>query len=81
MPLRQFMGDNLAFHPHELAAMTAAFDEALSKLGLSDRKDGITELVARKTIDLAKGGERDPAKVCAELLKTFKDGGADSGTS
>lgn len=81
MPLRQFIGDNVAFHPHELAAMTTAFEEALIKLGLSDRKDGITELVARKTIDLAKAGERDPARLCAELLKTFKDGGADCGTS
>jgi hypothetical protein len=81
MPLRQFIGDNAVFHPHELAAMTAAFEQALGKLGLSDRKDGMTELVARKTIELAKQGERDAAKLCAALLKTFKDGGAEPGTS
>ena len=41
----------------------------------------MTELVARKTIELAKQGERDAVKLCAALLKTFTDGGADPGTS
>ena len=45
MLLRQFIGNDVVFQPHELAAMTAAFEEALRQLGLNDRKDRVTELV------------------------------------
>jgi hypothetical protein len=78
MSLHQFIGNDVAFRPHELAAIAAAFDEVLRKLGLNDRKDKVTELVARELIDIAKRGERDPTKLCEEVLKTFKvsgDGG------
>jgi hypothetical protein len=47
------------FGPDDLSAMTAAFEGALAKLGLKDRTDPATELVAKRIIALAKQGERD----------------------
>src|SRR5262249_61123641 len=48
------------FEPEEVASLTAAFDAALSNLGLVNRKDPITTTVAKVIIQLAKDGERDP---------------------
>jgi len=81
MPLRQFIGSDVAFQPHEVAAMAAAFEEALRELGLTDRTDKMTEMVAREIIDLAKRGERNPATLRAEVIKKFRDGSGDTRTS
>jgi hypothetical protein len=64
--------------PHELAVMTAAFEEALHKLGLKDRADKAVELVARRIINLAKRGDRDPAKLCEDVLKSLNADAAGS---
>jgi hypothetical protein len=53
--------------------MTTAFDSALDKLGLIDRTDGVTELVAKRIIALAKQGERDPARLCDGALRSLND--------
>jgi hypothetical protein len=55
--------------------MTAAFDEVLRKLGLKDRTDRVTELVARKIIVFAKCGERDPAELCDGVLASSNQRG------
>jgi hypothetical protein len=57
------------FEPQDIAKLTAAFDAALSKLGLVDSKDPITTTVAKLIIQLAKDGERDPNKLCDETLR------------
>lgn len=57
------------FGPEEVANLTAAFDAALSKLGLVGRKDPMTTAVAKLIIQLAKDGERDPEKLCDQALK------------
>jgi len=57
------------FEPEEVASLTAAFDAALSNLGLVDRKDPMTTTVAKLIIQLAKDGERDPKKLCDQALK------------
>jgi hypothetical protein len=49
--------------------MSAAYEETLRVLQLADRQDPITELVARKIIDVAGNGERDPAKICELALR------------
>jgi hypothetical protein len=76
VPLRRFLDSNSAFGPDDLAAMTAAFEAALDKLGLKDRTDPATELVAKRIIAMAKQGERDPVKLCEAVVRSFTDGNA-----
>jgi hypothetical protein len=59
------------FEPDEIAALTAAFQAALSKLGLGlvEHTDPLRTAVAKAIVELAKDGERDPEKLCAAALR------------
>ena len=59
----------MTFEPEAIAIMSAAYEEVLRVLQLADRQDPITELVARKIIEVAGTGERDPAKIREQALK------------
>jgi hypothetical protein len=48
--------------------MTATYEATLRALKLADRQDPITELVAQKIIEIAKTGERDPARLRERAL-------------
>jgi hypothetical protein len=60
-----------AFRPEDIKVMTAAFEDALSSLGLVDRGDPRTEIVARKIIECAQTGERDPVRLRDSALKSL----------
>jgi hypothetical protein len=51
------------FEPEAITAMTTAFEETLRTLGLVDRTGLATEIVAKKIIELAQRGERDPIRL------------------
>lgn len=55
---------NGSFDPETIKVMTTAYESALADLGLIDRNDPITELVANTILTIASTGERDP-----ELIK------------
>jgi hypothetical protein len=48
--------------------MTKAYEDALRVLGLVDRTDPITEIIAKKIIEVAQTGERDPLQICARAI-------------
>ena len=56
------------FDPSAIHAMAAAFEACCRSLRLEDRADPITEIVARKVIDVAGTGERDPQRICGLVL-------------
>jgi hypothetical protein len=45
--------------------LVAAYEQVLLALGISDRNDPMTELVAKKVFELGQMGVRDPAKICS----------------
>jgi hypothetical protein len=59
----------IAFEPEEIAVMSAAYEDALRVLQLADRQDPITELVARKIIQVARSDVRDPTQIREQALK------------
>ena len=59
------LAQNIAFGPEEIRSLSDAYESALQLLGLSDRNDPITELVAKKIIEIAQTGERDPQQLSA----------------
>jgi hypothetical protein len=71
MPLSQLIQGE-AFDPEAIEIISAAYEGACKALGLVDRSDPLTQLVAKKIIALATNGERDPERICAEALKVFR---------
>jgi hypothetical protein len=62
-----------AFDDGTVALLTKAYEDALRELALTDRTDPLTEIVARKIIDYARMGERDPDRLCELALKSLRD--------
>jgi hypothetical protein len=63
---------NPSFDPETTHAMSVAFDEARKILGLSDRLDGATRLVADRIVAAAAAGERDPIRLRDAAVNYFK---------
>ena len=67
---------NSPFGPDEIARLVTAYEETLKALGLKDRNDPITELVARKIFEIGQTGVRDSTQL-AQLA--IRDLGASTG--
>jgi hypothetical protein len=59
VPITPFLKGQ-AFDPELVNAMAAAFSKTCDALGLAERTDPITALVAEKIIELAQRGLRNP---------------------
>jgi hypothetical protein len=62
MPIYRLLRDH-AFGPEEIKVLGDAFEDALRTLRLVNRDDPATEIVAKKIIELAQRGERDPERL------------------
>jgi hypothetical protein len=51
------------FEPEAITVMTTAFEQTLHTLGLVDYTGLASEIVAKKIIELAQQGERDPIRL------------------
>jgi hypothetical protein len=69
VPIRVLLHGDVWFAPEDIDQLTAAFELALSKLELSDRRDPVAVVVAKFIIELAKEGECDPDALCDGALK------------
>jgi hypothetical protein len=50
------------------------FGDVLKTLRLVDRQDILTTMIARKLVELAKAGLRDPVRLKQMTLRTFAKG-------
>jgi hypothetical protein len=69
MPIRQILKDYHAFSPDAVAKLTAAFEDALQKMGSVDREGPVALTLAGHIIELAREGEIDPARLCDGALQ------------
>jgi hypothetical protein len=54
---------NGSFGPDEIKVMTEAYEGALLDLGIVNRDDPITELIAKSIVNVTGTGQRDPILV------------------
>jgi hypothetical protein len=72
MSIRTLLRDDQSFSPEEAKVLVEAFEESLKALRLVDREDPATLLVAEKVMEAARGGERDPHRLRAVVLRKFE---------
>jgi hypothetical protein len=65
----QFLRNDAVFEPEATQAMSVAFDAACRALKLSDDAAREREVVALRIIELARRGERDPARLSERVLR------------
>jgi hypothetical protein len=65
------VNNDCAFGPEQIEVLVTAFEHTLKRLGLVDRKDPATLMVAQRIVELAKQGERDPVRLRECAMQTF----------
>ena len=71
MPITEFL-DGFKFDPETKRVMGVAFEMTRAALRLRDRNDHAVEKIARKIIELAKAGERNPDLLCERTLNDLR---------
>ena len=72
MPIQSLLsGSEGAFGPDEIHVLSAAFEQTLSALRLADRSDPVVTIVAKRIIELAKQGERDPTRLRESVVNSL----------
>ena len=61
-----------AFEPETIATMTSAYAEVCRALGLEDSDQPEANAVARKVIEFAQRGERDPVRLREYVLQALQ---------
>jgi len=67
--MNSILVQNVFFDDEVTFAMGAAFDRACSSLRLYVRDDKVRELIAKRIIEAAKNGERDPIRLQSQALR------------
>jgi hypothetical protein len=62
---------NSPLGPEDIKVLTEAYEAALRRLGLVDRSDPVTQLVAKRIIKVGQTGLRDPLQICERVVEEF----------
>jgi len=71
MPIFDLLNSQGSFEPEEVAKLGQVFEDVLQTLGLVDRKDAMTAMVAKKLFELAEAGAREPVRFKALTVQPF----------
>jgi len=71
MPIYEILRKQGVFAPEEVAMLGNVFEDVLQTLGLVDREDPLTVMVAKSLVEYAKTGIRDPARLKALTVQAF----------
>ena len=64
--------ERAAFDARAVKAMTRGYEAALHELRLADRPDPSTEIIARKIVECARTGERNPERLCEPAVRDMR---------
>jgi hypothetical protein len=71
MPINRLLADS-KMGPEEVKRLNTAYTYALRSLSVIDRNDPLTEMLARKIIEIGATGVSDPAKISEIAVRRFK---------
>jgi hypothetical protein len=71
MPIQPYLQGE-AFDPDTVRVMGIAFENACKELGILNKHDAVTRVVARTVIDMAQRGFRDEESLTAAVMQEFR---------
>jgi len=63
---------NTPLEPHDLQRLITAYEQTLLALGLKDRDDSLTRIVAQKIFEVGQTGIEDPAEISKLVIKQLE---------
>lgn len=60
---------NSPLGPEEITRLSKAYEQALRMIGVRDRNDPLTELIAKKIIEVGQTGLKDSAQICVRAVE------------
>jgi hypothetical protein len=69
VPIRDILKRQNFLEPKEATVLCGVFEDVLKTFGIVDRQDILTTLIARKLVELARAGERDPRRLKQRTLR------------
>jgi hypothetical protein len=60
---------NLPMGPEEISRLSTAYEQTLKALCLKDRNDPLTEMIAKKIIEIGQTGVQEPAQISELAIK------------
>jgi hypothetical protein len=66
------LGRDSVFEPEDIAQLAASLELALADLGIKDRNDPTTTLVAKLIIHFAKDGDRNPTSLAKRAIQIVR---------
>jgi hypothetical protein len=60
------------FEPDDVRLLAAVYEDVLNIVGLVDSKDPLAELIARRVLQVAQAGERDPQSLKDLVLEAVQ---------
>ena len=70
MPIRRYI--TVEMESAEIKRLNSAYTKALRTLDLVDRRDPVTEMVAKKVIDVGTSGVTDPQEIAEIVASHFR---------
>jgi hypothetical protein len=70
MPIKRLL-ERHVFPPELVVTLGEVFEDVLKALSLNNRADPVTELVAKKVVELAQSGEHNPVRLKALTVQAF----------
>jgi hypothetical protein len=64
--------EGAVFSPEDLMAIVAAYERALERLNIADRKGPLALLVAKTTLQMAKEGELDSKRLSERVIRLHR---------
>jgi hypothetical protein len=55
--------------PEEISRLSTAYEQTLKALSLKDRNDPLTEMIAKKIIEIGQTGVKDPDQISKIAIK------------
>jgi hypothetical protein len=62
---------NSTLRPEEIERLKAAYEQTLVTLGLKNRTDPITQIVADKIIEIGRTGIKDPGEISKRAIEAI----------
>jgi hypothetical protein len=70
MPIKRLL-ERHVFPPELVVILGEVFEDVLKTLALNNREDPVTELIAKKIIELAQSGEHNPVRLKTLTVQAF----------